>query len=254
MKGLICLLMLAATMLRASTLTYSYDPGGRLVGLNYGGTTNTILSYDNNGNLLGQSTFVSANPDLSVSEVAAPSTVVLGLTVQYAVSVFNNSAASATGVVVTNFLPADGTFISSSASQGSVARSGGILTWDVGTLAGGTTATMGFSLRATSVGILTNSSTVTGAQSDPDLSNNSSSLLSSVVGFPALTTSALGTSLMVAWPLEGGSSFSIQHADSMISPIDWVPDSISPSINGDFFYVAEPTTNQARFYRLMSAP
>jgi len=254
MKGLICLLVLAATLGRASTLTYSYDPGGRLVGLNYGGSTNTILSYDNDGNLLGLSTFVSGNPDLSVSQLATPSTVVVGLSVQYGINVFNNTPGAASAVVVTNFLPANAAFISSSASQGSVARNGTFLAWNVGALAGGATASLSFSVRATATGTLTNAALVTGSQTDPDPSNNSSTLLTPVIGFPPLAVGILGSSLMVTWPLEGGGSFSIQHADSLVSPITWVPDPTAPSISGDFFYVTELTTNLTRFYRLMSGP
>ena len=254
MKGLILLAVLLCALANASTISYTYDPAGRLVGLNYGGDTNTVLSYDNNGNLVAQSTFVSANPDLSISQLATPASVVVGLTVQYAVTVFNNSLVGATAVNVTNTLPANGTFVSSSATQGSIARSGNVLVWNVGTLAGGTSASMEFSERADSLGALTNAAIVGAAQADPEASNNSSTILTTVVGPLQLMASVSSSGLIVSWPLDGGGSFSIQHTDSLVSPIAWVPDPISPSISGNFFYIAAPSTNLTRFYRLVSSP
>ncbi|HLH52276.1 MAG TPA: DUF11 domain-containing protein [Verrucomicrobiae bacterium] len=254
MRALIALLVLAATLTRASTVTYTYDPAGRMVTLNYGGSTNTVLSYDNNGNLVGFSTFVSANPDLSVAQAVTPSVVVVGSTAQYVLTVFNNSSTAATGIALTNSIPANSTYLSSSASQGTVAYNSGSLNWNVGSLAGGAVATVSFSVRATTLGNLTNLASVSSAQADPDLSNNSSTLVSTVIGPAELTTGSLGGNLFVSWPLQGGGTLSLQYADSLAPPIQWLPDPVSPTVNGNFYYISEPATNQTRFYRLVSSP
>lgn len=42
-----------------STVSYTYDAAGRLVGVNYGGTSNTAFAYDPNGNLLARTNTVN---------------------------------------------------------------------------------------------------------------------------------------------------------------------------------------------------
>src|SRR6185295_11896543 len=118
MRTLIAIFVLLIQSLAfASTLTCTYDTAGRLVNVNYGGNTNVAFSFDNNGNLLSQSSFVSGNANLAISQFAAPTPVVAGKPLQFTVTVFNNSSSTASTVKLTNALPANATYLSNSVSQ-----------------------------------------------------------------------------------------------------------------------------------------
>lgn len=73
------------------------------------------------------------SPNLTISKSANPPSVVEGSNVSFLITVTNNGVGEATGVSVTDLLPAGLTFFSSSASQGSYASGTGI--WTVGTIA-----------------------------------------------------------------------------------------------------------------------
>ena len=235
----------------AGTLNFTYDPAGRLIRVNSGGNTNTTFSYDHNGNFLGQATFVSGNPDLSLAQSAAPDPVVAGTLLQYNISVFNNSAAAASVVTLTNTFPVNAAFVSSSASDGTVTRTGNVLTWNVGTLAGAASATLQFAIRPNAAGTLTNIATVKAAQVDPSPGNNSGVLLTQTVPPPSATALLDGETLTLFWPILGGNGFTAQYSDSL-SPPDWKPLNAPITVQGNWLRVEETRTNMHRFYRLVA--
>jgi len=239
---------------RASTLNYTYDAAGRLVNINYGGNTNIVFSYDDNGNLLSQSSFVSANPDLAVAQAAIPSPVVAGVSLHYFVTVFNNSSNSAAGVVVTNSLPPNAAFLSATASVGTVGRNGNVLSWTVGALTNGASASMSFAVRPLTAGAVTNSATVSATPADPDAGDNTNVLVTTVVGRPGLNVGAFGPNLVLSWPLPGSGTFVVEYTGSLAPPVTWPPDLSGASVVGGQFQLTEPLTGTNRFYRLSSPP
>jgi uncharacterized repeat protein (TIGR01451 family) len=247
-------LLLVAGSVFASTLDFSYDAAGRLVNVNYGGNTNTVFSYDNNGNLLNQSTFVSANPDLAIAQSATPSPVAAGVSLQYSVTVFNNSTNLASGVSVTNSLPANATYLSATTTQGTVVHNGNLLNWSVGILTNAAAATFNFTVRPTSAGNLTNVVTVTAIQVDPNSSNNTNTLVTAVIAPPIATASVSNSSVRMSWPISGGGSFLVEYTGDLLPPVIWTPDPAAPVISGDEFDILEPLTGTNRFYRLVSRP
>lgn len=99
-----------------------------------------------------------------------------GDTIIYTIVVTNNGAGNATGVTVTENIPADGvtfTLIGIIASQGSYTSTPPNSTWLVGNLASGASATLMLTVRVeTNAGIIPNTVSVTGDQPDPNLANN----------------------------------------------------------------------------------
>ncbi|MGX5818574.1 PKD domain-containing protein [Chitinophaga lutea] len=98
----------------------------------------------------------------------------IGDYVQYLVTLTNAGPYPATGVRVTDELPAnlhvpEGIHT----SAGSTQLSGRTLNWLLDSLAVGASATLQFSIRINEGGVLVNGVTATGAEIDPDLSNNS---------------------------------------------------------------------------------
>jgi uncharacterized repeat protein (TIGR01451 family) len=78
--------------------------------------------------------------DISLTKTASPTNVVSGDTVTYTLTVSNAGPDTATGIEVTDQLPAGVTYISDTPSQGSYNNSNGI--WAVGDLANGASATL----------------------------------------------------------------------------------------------------------------
>lgn len=250
----IVLLFGVGLLARASTLSYTYDAAGRLVSINYGGNTNSVFTYDDNGNLLALATFVSGNPDVSITQKAAPSPAVAGGSLQYVVTVFNNTPVVATGVTVTNSLPSNAAFISAATSAGTVNQNGNVLSWNIGALTNGFSASLELALRPLEVGTVTNTATVSAAALAPNPADNTSTLVTIVLGPPALAASPNGPNLVLSWPISGSASFSVEYTTSLTPPPTWIPDSSTPSIVGNQFYLQEPLSGANRFYRLVSAP
>jgi uncharacterized repeat protein (TIGR01451 family) len=246
------LLLFGNSLVFGSTLTYSYDVAGRLVNLNYGANTNVTLTYDDNGNLLGQSAFVSANPDLAIAQFTTPDPVAVGALLHYTVMVFNNSTASATSVNVTNTLPANVALVTNAVTLGSVAGTGNLLSWNVGTLAGTAAASLTFDVRPNATGGLTNIAVVTAASTDPGADNNTNVLITLVVPRPGATTTRSGGNILINWPIAGGTGFSVEYSDSLSPPIDWKPLGVTPNITGDSLSAEDNLTGTNRFYRLVS--
>jgi uncharacterized repeat protein (TIGR01451 family) len=131
----------------------------------------------------------SFSADLSITMSASPDPVVSGNQLTYTIIVTNNGPQDATGVMVTDALPAKVHFDSLSSTQGTCTRStsnyspkGGTVACSLGGLANGASATMTIVVTATKPGTLTNTATVTGDQLDPNLANNSATATTTVVG------------------------------------------------------------------------
>jgi uncharacterized repeat protein (TIGR01451 family) len=122
---------------------------------------------------------VSAIADLAVTLQASPVPVYLNNTLTYTVLVSNAGPYPASGVVLSNTLPAGAAFVSASASQGSCTYGGGTVTASLGALESGAEATVTISCTSpASAGQLTNEATVSAASPlDPVPGNNSARLI-----------------------------------------------------------------------------
>lgn len=119
--------------------------------------------------------------DLALQMSAAPNPVVVGSNLTFTIAVTNHGPWAATAVTVTNPIPAGATFVSASASVGSVSTNSGQIVWSVGTLAKDAGATAAIVIRPGNMGTLVASSATLGAQGDPNPGNNTASVTNSVV-------------------------------------------------------------------------
>ena len=138
------------------------------------------------GDDTGQGTIVnddvSAIADLSIGK-SGPASARNGVNYSYSLSVSNGGPGAATGVVVTDKLPAGVNFVS--ASPGCT-NSSGTVTCTVGVLAKGASKTLTITVQPQTQGSKTNTASVKGDQSDPNTANNSSSATTQVgPGLPA---------------------------------------------------------------------
>jgi uncharacterized repeat protein (TIGR01451 family) len=119
--------------------------------------------------------FASTGTELSVTQTDTPDPVNVVSSLAYSLTVANAGPDDATGVVVTDILPAGVTFQSGSASQGSCSQNAGTVTCLLGNMAAGATATVNIALNApVTVGTIVNTATVSGNEIDPFPANNTS--------------------------------------------------------------------------------
>ena len=149
----------------------------------------------------------TAQSDLSIVKSASPSQATAGSTqpLTYTLTVTNNGPSADTGVIVSDPLPSGVTYVSSSATQGSVTYAGGTITANLGNMADDATATVTVTatVNPDTRGTITNTATVTGNEPDPNLSNNTSTVQTPVV---AQTDLAVVKSVNVTQAIAGSTT------------------------------------------------
>jgi uncharacterized repeat protein (TIGR01451 family) len=131
-------------------------------------------------NSASEHTTVSAPADLSLSKSDSPDPVLAGQTLTYALTVTNHGPSQATGVSLTDHLPAGVQYQSATPSQGTCSHSAGTVTCSLGTLASSGGASVQIQVTPQSAGQLVNAATVSGDQGDPAASNNSAGTTTTV--------------------------------------------------------------------------
>ena len=132
-------------------------------------------------------------PDLSVAKTG-PATTTEGNNITYTLVATNNGPTTATGVSISDPVPANSTFVS--ASPG-CSLSAGVVTCAAGTLASGASQTFTVTVTAGSGGSIVNTATIAGNQPDPNGGNNSSTVTTSVNHNPICSGASAGPDL---WP------------------------------------------------------
>lgn len=123
---------------------------------------------------------VAPSADLAITMTAPQSTVVTTSNLTYNISIIDYGPTNGSSIIVTDALPAGTVYVGSTASQGSVSSSNGVVTWNLGTLGTGSNATLALTLQHNVAGQLTNSMTIV-SQNDPNRENNTASVLVNVV-------------------------------------------------------------------------
>jgi uncharacterized repeat protein (TIGR01451 family) len=132
--------------------------------------------------------------DLAIVKTG-PALVTEGNTFNYGLAITNNGPATATGVTVTDALPANTTFVSGSPG---CAFAAGIVTCAAGTVASGGSSNFTVTVLAGSAGSsIVNTGKVSGAQFDPLLSNNTSTASTTLNHNPVCAAVTAGPDL---WP------------------------------------------------------
>ncbi len=109
--------------------------------------------------------------DLALSKISMQEPVASGLNFSYVIVATNLSAGSATGVVVTDMLPAGVSLVSSATTQGSCSGLTTV-TCTLGTLLGGGSATINLVVTKTVGGSVSNTAMVDGNENDPNPAND----------------------------------------------------------------------------------
>jgi uncharacterized repeat protein (TIGR01451 family) len=126
-------------------------------------------------------TQTGTSADLSITKSDSPDPAVAGAKLVYTIVATNNGPDDATGVTVTDVLPAGLAFISATSAGADCQESGGTVSCAVGNMASGASVTI--KIRVTpNEGTITNTATVGGDQTDPTPANNSATEATDVTG------------------------------------------------------------------------
>ena len=134
------------------------------------GDTNT----SNNSAMVSTQVLAPTTADLGLTITDAPDPVRRGATLVYTVSVSNAGPAAATNVSVTDTLPSGATFVSATSSLGSC-NGTQTVTCAIGALSNGGSATVTIRVQVGKVGSLSNSARVTSSTTDQNTGNNAAS-------------------------------------------------------------------------------
>ena len=147
--------------------------------------TSITSDSDITNNRANEITSVNGITDLEVSLSNVPEPVTAGQNVTYVANITNNGPSNASNVVTTLTLPADTSFVSAPASQGSCSRSNLTLTCSLGTINTGNSASITVSVTTTSAGSISLSASVVTSAQDNDSTNDSAIIYSTVQAPPS---------------------------------------------------------------------
>ena len=121
---------------------------------------------DNNRDVETTHVATTDTADLAVTKVDLADPVQTGQTVTYTVVVTNRGPSGATGVVLTDPLPASLVLVSATPTQGAGCTGTTTLTCDLGAIASGGAASVSIVATSTAPGVVTNTASVTGTEPD----------------------------------------------------------------------------------------
>ena len=146
------------------------------------GTSVTVTPTDELGRTFDPVTLnaPAQNANLSLTKTDTPDPVLAGGELTYNLTVANSGPRAATGVLLTDTLPASVTFLSATPSQGTCSQTGVTVSCSMGTVANGANATVQIKVRPNATGSITNNATVASSINDPVAGNNSASATTTV--------------------------------------------------------------------------
>jgi len=167
-------------------------------GINPNGTWSLYVFDDlseNIGSLDGWSLNITMSDplsDLVVTQTDSPDPTAVGTNVTYSITVTNQGPAAALSTIVTDHLPAGFNLLAMSASVGSCTNQNGVVTCALGNIASGSGATITIVVTPTLGGTFTNTVMAASSHLDPNPSNNTAIVTTSVAVVTDLAVSKRG--------------------------------------------------------------
>jgi uncharacterized repeat protein (TIGR01451 family) len=150
----------------------------------------------NTANNTSVATTIVASPtqsDVAIVKTAAPEPVDQGTNLTYTLQVTNSGPAVAQGVSVVDVLPSAVTFVSVSSTQGTCSQAGGTVTCSLGSISVGGLVIVTINTTAvtfSSSSLVPNTASVGSTTSDPNMLNNISTAISTIVSPTAVQISS----------------------------------------------------------------
>jgi uncharacterized repeat protein (TIGR01451 family) len=220
---------------------------------------------------------VRAVADLNLGLRASPEPVLVGQNLTYTVTVTNSGPSNATGVSLTDLLPADVNYVSAVSSQGSVSQANGSVVANLGEIDFGNTATVTIVVVPTKSETITNTATLTANEFDPNPGDNTASVNSTVspaevgvtiqaIPSPVLAGDNLSYTLLVTnngpATADGPNGTGVQLVDTLPSGVTYVSASAAQgtvqqfgnTVSFDLGSIAAGTTIAATIVVIPNAP
>jgi len=144
------------------------------------GTTQIDATTNSTDNVPAQAIVLEGNyADLGVLKTG-PATISATNQFAYSITVSNNGPAAATSLVVTDSLPVNLTFISATGGGATNASLTNVY-WAVASLASGSATNLGVTVKAPSTGVITNLVVAGSTATDPNLSDNTTNWITTVI-------------------------------------------------------------------------
>jgi uncharacterized repeat protein (TIGR01451 family) len=200
-------------------------------------------------------TFRAVAADLGINAMAAPNPVKVESNLTFTITVQNRGPLEATGVTVSNPLPAGVNFVAASPSQGTCTNDSGAVTCDLGSLAAGSNATVMLLVRPSTAGSITNFVTVRANEPDLAPDDNAFTNVVTVTMEPASEMKIIAASFVsdqfnLTFGTQAGLSYVVQYTDSL-SQIVWQDLTVALPGTGDPITVVDPAPRgPMRFYRV----
>ncbi|MHC4457696.1 MAG: CFI-box-CTERM domain-containing protein [Planctomycetota bacterium] len=140
---------------------------------------------------IGAYEFELVQADLAVEMTDSPDPVIAGNNLTYIINVFNYGPDDATGVIVTDTLSAGVSFVLATSTQGACSDSSGTVTCNLGDISNGATASITIVVTPNTAGVIANNVSVTGNESDPNNTNDSTAATTNVLAPGSLSLSVL---------------------------------------------------------------
>ncbi len=176
------------------------------------------------------STTVNPSADLAVTKTDSPDPVAQGSELTYTVGVSNAGPSTATGITLTDTLPAGVTFNSATPTQGSCSHTSGTVSCSLGNLANTANASVAIKVTPQSVATITNQANVVSLTGDPNTANNGASVTTTVNASAnlSLTKSDAPDPVLVGQPLTY--SLTTQNAGPSAAPAVQLTDTLPAEV------------------------
>jgi uncharacterized repeat protein (TIGR01451 family) len=190
----------------------------------------------------GNFTCCSGNTDMAVTQSASVSPAVVGQNLTYTLSITNLGTAVASGVTVTDVLPAGVTFVSASPGATNL---GGAVVAAPGTVPNGTGATLTVTVKPATTGNLTNVVSVATTSPDSNPANNSTSIVTIVDALPVITAGPTNVAVLQG----GNASFSVTATGTPAPAFQWFLNATNPvGVNSSVLTLSNVQPAQAGSY------
>jgi uncharacterized repeat protein (TIGR01451 family) len=189
-----------------ATVTIQVRPGAAAAGslnntISVFGTETDLNPANNTVSIITPVNLPIAN--IALSQTLAPNPVLQGTLLTNTIVITNRGPGTALNVAVTNPVPAGTSFASATSTVGTPVNNAGVITCQLGNLNANSSATLKLVFNALTLGSITNSASATTESSDPNLADNASSTIASIVGPSPLIVAAGVTILSESGPVNG---------------------------------------------------
>jgi len=133
--------------------------------------------------------------DVSIALLDFPDPVRVSNTLTYAITVFNDGPGSATGILLSNVLPANVSFLSAASNHGVCSNAAGVVWCQLGTLPPGVSAAVDIAVSPRAAGRLTNVAGVIVETVDAVVANNSAAVVSEALLPPVILVPPLNRTI-----------------------------------------------------------